>query len=95
MALETIGVAYMVVGGVPEVCTDHPARVVAMALDMLEAVTRLGREMDRPLDLRIGVHSGPAVAGVIGTRKFIFDLWGDRSMWRAGWNPKGWLARCG
>jgi adenylate cyclase len=75
--IKTIGDAYMVVGGVPEVCTDHPARVVAMALDMLEAVATLGREMDRPLDLRIGVHSGPVVAGVIGTTKFIYDLWGD------------------
>ena len=46
--IKTIGDAYMVVGGVPEVCTDHPARVLAMALDMLEAVLDLGREMDRP-----------------------------------------------
>jgi class 3 adenylate cyclase len=75
--IKTIGDAYMAVGGVPEVCTDHPARVVAMALDMLEAGTTLGRELDRPLDLRIGVHTGPVVAGVIGTSKFIYDLWGD------------------
>jgi adenylate cyclase len=75
--IKTIGDAYMVVGGVPEVCTDHPARVVAMALDMLEAVTTLGRELERPLELRIGVHTGPVVAGVIGTTKFIYDLWGD------------------
>ncbi len=75
--IKTIGDAYMVVGGVPAVCTDHPARVVAMALDMLEAVATLGREMDRALDLRIGVHTGPVVAGVIGTTKFIYDLWGD------------------
>ena len=75
--IKTIGDAYMVVGGVPEVCTDHPARVVAMGLDMLEAVASLAREMDRPLDLRIGVHTGPVVAGVIGTTKFIYDLWGD------------------
>jgi class 3 adenylate cyclase len=75
--IKTIGDAYMVVGGVPEVCTDHPARVVAMGLDMLEAVATLAREMDRPLDLRVGVHTGPVVAGVIGTTKFIYDLWGD------------------
>ncbi len=75
--VKTIGDAYMVVGGVPEVCADHPARVVAMGLDMLEAVATLAREMDRPLDLRVGVHTGPVVAGVIGTTKFIYDLWGD------------------
>lgn len=75
--IKTIGDAYMVVGGVPEVCTDHPSRVLAMALDMLDAVATLGREMDRALDLRIGVHTGPVVAGVIGTTKFIYDLWGD------------------
>ncbi len=75
--IKTIGDAYMVVGGVPEACTDHPARVVAMGLDMLEAVATLAREMDRPLDLRVGIHTGPVVAGVIGTTKFIYDLWGD------------------
>ena len=75
--IKTIGDAYMVVGGVPEVCADHPARVVAMGLDMLEAAASLARELDRPLDLRVGVHTGPVVAGVIGTTKFIYDLWGD------------------
>ena len=67
----------MVVGGVPEASDDHPARVVAMGLDMLDAVAAIAREMDRPLDLRIGVHTGPVVAGVIGTTKFSYDLWGD------------------
>ena len=75
--IKTIGDAYMVVGGVPEACDDHPARVVALGLDMLDAVAALAREMDRPLDLRIGVHTGPVVAGVIGTTKFSYDLWGD------------------
>jgi class 3 adenylate cyclase len=75
--IKTIGDAYMVVGGVPEVSTDHPARVVRMGLDMLDVVTGLALELDRPLALRIGVHSGPVVAGVIGTSKFIYDLWGD------------------
>jgi adenylate cyclase len=75
--IKTIGDAYMVVGGVPDPSPDHPARVVAMALDMLDEVARLAREISRDLDLRIGVHSGPVVAGVIGTQKFIYDLWGD------------------
>jgi class 3 adenylate cyclase len=75
--IKTIGDAYMVVGGLPDVSTDHPERVVAMGLDMLDAAASLARELDRPIDLRIGVHTGPVVAGVIGTRKFIYDLWGD------------------
>jgi adenylate cyclase len=75
--IKTIGDAYMAVGGVPDISVDHPGRVVAMGLDMLEAVAELSREVGRPLDVRIGVHTGPLVAGVIGTRKFIYDLWGD------------------
>jgi adenylate cyclase len=75
--IKTIGDAYMVVGGLPVPSDDHPARVVAMGLDMLDAVASLAVEVGRPLDLRIGIHSGPLVAGVIGTRKFSYDLWGD------------------
>jgi class 3 adenylate cyclase len=75
--IKTIGDAYMVVGGVPKVSGDHPARVVAMGLDMLRAVATIADEMGRPLDLRVGVHTGPVVAGVIGTTKFSYDLWGD------------------
>ena len=67
--IKTIGDAYMVVGGVPEASTDHPARVVAMGLEMLGAVASIARETGRPLDVRIGVHTGPVVAGVIGTTK--------------------------
>jgi class 3 adenylate cyclase len=75
--IKTIGDAYMVVGGLPVPSDDHPVRVVAMGLDMLDAVASLAVEVGRPLDLRIGIHSGPLVAGVIGTRKFSYDLWGD------------------
>jgi class 3 adenylate cyclase len=75
--IKTIGDAYMVVGGVPDVSTDHPQRVVAMGLDMLDAVATIARDVGRPLDVRIGVHTGPVVAGVIGTTKFSYDLWGD------------------
>ena len=48
-----------------------------MGLDMLDAVGDLAAAVGRPLDVRIGIHTGPLVAGVIGTRKFIYDLWGD------------------
>lgn len=75
--IKTMGDAYMVVGGVPDVCDDHPQRVVSLGLDMLDAVADLSREIGRPLAVRIGVHTGPVVAGVIGKRKFIYDLWGD------------------
>jgi class 3 adenylate cyclase len=75
--IKTIGDAYMVVGGVPDRSTDHPARVVAMGLDMLRAVATIAHETGRQLDLRVGVHTGPVVAGVIGTTKFSYDLWGD------------------
>src|SRR4029077_21237889 len=73
--IKTIGDAYMVVGGVPEVSADHPARVVAMGLDMLRTVEKIADETGRQLDLRVGVHTGPVVAGVIGTTKFSYDLW--------------------
>src|SRR4051794_34941067 len=60
--IKTIGDAYMVVGGVPEVSADHPERVLAMGLDMLMAVANLAQESGRHLELRIGVHTGPVVA---------------------------------
>lgn len=75
--IKTIGDAYMVVGGVPTPTPDHAERVVAMALGMLEHVAVVGARTGLPLHLRIGVHSGPVVAGVIGKRKFAYDLWGD------------------
>ena len=75
--IKTIGDAYMVVGGVPEPSSDHPARVVAFGLDLLDATARTATELDLPLDVRVGVHTGPVVAGVVGTRKFSYDLWGD------------------
>ncbi len=72
--IKTIGDAYMVVGGLPEPRADHAAAVAAMALEMHGAVGRIG---DGRISLRIGIHSGPAVAGVIGTSKYSYDLWGD------------------
>jgi class 3 adenylate cyclase len=75
--IKTIGDAYMVVGGVPEPSTDHPARVVAMGLDLLDYAALAAADLGLPLDLRIGIHTGPVVAGVVGTRKFSYDLWGD------------------
>ena len=75
--IKTIGDAYMVIAGAPEPRADHAAVIVDMALEML-AVGRLTEPTaGNPLRLRIGVASGPAVAGVIGHRKFSYDVWGD------------------
>ena len=73
--IKTIGDAYMVVGGLPPRANDHLARVASMALDLNETLEQ--RASEHPMRMRIGLHAGPAVAGVIGARKFIYDVWGD------------------
>jgi adenylate cyclase len=75
--IKTIGDAYMLVGGLPVRREDHLAAVACMALAMQEEVARLNPAMRGPVALRIGIHTGPVVAGVIGKRKFSYDLWGD------------------
>ncbi len=74
--IKTVGDCYMVAAGVPAPRADHAAAIVDLALAMREQL-RGRRFQGRELSLRIGVHSGPLVAGVIGTRKFAYDLWGD------------------
>jgi class 3 adenylate cyclase len=75
--IKTIGDAYMAAAGIPEPRADHAEAVAAMALDMRAVVRDLKSPTDLPVQMRIGIHSGPVVAGVIGRRKFIYDLWGD------------------
>jgi class 3 adenylate cyclase len=75
--IKTIGDCYMAVCGLPRPCPDHTERVARMALQMLEVTSHYGHERGLNLQLRIGINSGPVVAGVIGTTKFIYDLWGD------------------
>lgn len=75
--IKTIGDAYMVVGGLPTPRPDHAEAVAAMALDMQREIAQFHVEEGEPLYIRIGIHTGPVVAGVIGTRKFSYDLWGD------------------
>ena len=75
--IKTIGDAYMVAGGFPELRDGHAKHVSAMALDMLEAIEACNRETEQPVAIRIGIHTGPAVAGVIGIKKFAYDVWGD------------------
>ncbi|MEM1425572.1 MAG: adenylate/guanylate cyclase domain-containing protein [Cyanobacteria bacterium P01_H01_bin.130] len=76
--IKTIGDAYMVVGGLPMTHTNIGVTAIAdMALDMLDALTELNDKLGLDLKLRIGIHHGPVVAGVIGLRKPVYDLWGD------------------
>jgi adenylate cyclase len=75
--IKTIGDGYMVAGGLPETRDDHVKAVAEMALSMLEAVAAVSRTTGTPLELRIGIHTGTLVAGVIGTHKFAYDVWGD------------------
>ncbi len=74
--IKTIGDCYLVVGGLPEARETHAADVADMALDMLAALADLNWERKLNLAMRIGLNSGPVVAGVIGSRKFTYDLWG-------------------
>lgn len=74
--IKTIGDAYMAVAGIPPQ-RDHAPRAVELAQDMLRAAEALSPAWPGSLALRIGISSGPVVAGVIGRRKFAFDLWGD------------------
>ncbi|MBD0266935.1 MAG: PAS domain S-box protein [Cyanobacteria bacterium Co-bin8] len=76
--IKTIGDAYMVVGGLPQQMTRHAEAVAQMALDMQQAISLFKRSDDNsPFNLRIGMDTGPVVAGVIGMKKFSYDLWGD------------------
>lgn len=75
--IKTIGDAYMVAGGFPEKRACHAKDVCAMALEMLEVVERCNTVTGQPVSIRIGIHTGPAVAGVIGIKKFAYDVWGD------------------
>ena len=74
--IKTIGDCYMVAAGVPRPRPDHAKALVNLALDMQEAVANR-RFGGRELAFRIGINSGPVVAGVIGRKKFIYDLWGE------------------
>jgi PAS domain S-box-containing protein len=75
--IKTIGDAYMVVGGLPVPISNHAEAMAQMALDMQAALSIFNRENNKTFSIRIGIHSGPVVAGVIGLKKFIYDLWGD------------------
>ncbi|WP_413168218.1 adenylate/guanylate cyclase domain-containing protein [Capilliphycus salinus ALCB114379] len=75
--IKTIGDAYMVVGGLPKPREDHALAIAEMALDMQQEIYQFKREDNQILNIRIGINTGPVVAGVIGLKKFSYDLWGD------------------
>ena len=75
--IKTIGDAYMAVAGAPRALPDHAVAAAEMALDMIDAVAAVPGPGGTSLAARVGIASGPAIAGVIGTRRFSYDLWGD------------------
>jgi class 3 adenylate cyclase len=75
--IKTIGDAYMVVAGLPDPNPDHSAAIATMALGMLDRLHRVNGEFGWPLQIRIGIHAGPVVAGIIGTHRSTYDVWGD------------------
>ncbi|NEO26592.1 MAG: adenylate/guanylate cyclase domain-containing protein [Kamptonema sp. SIO4C4] len=75
--IKTIGDAYMVVAGLPEPREDHASAIADMAIDMQLSLSQYNQHNQHPLNLRIGIHTGDVVAGVIGLKKFAYDLWGD------------------
>ncbi|MGI8500647.1 MAG: adenylate/guanylate cyclase domain-containing protein [Hassallia sp.] len=75
--IKTIGDAYMVVGGLPKRRPDHAQAIARMALDMQIAIAQFNAENQQNFSIRIGIHSGSVVAGVIGIKKLTYDLWGD------------------
>ena len=75
--IKTIGDAYMLAAGIPNKKTNHCVIVANCALEMLKAVKKISDPADNPIQIRIGIHTGPVIAGVIGTHKFSYDLWGD------------------
>ena len=75
--IKTIGDAYMVAAGLPEPRPDHAEAMAEMALDMVDVINQLSEPLGFDLAIRVGIDSGPVIAGVIGRHKFIYDLWGD------------------
>lgn len=91
--IKTMGEAYLAVAGLPVPAADHAARAAHMALDMLEAMDRFNARSGSALQVRIGINTGGGVAGVIGKRKFTYDLWGDAVNTAIRMQPSGVAGR--
>jgi class 3 adenylate cyclase len=79
--IKTVGDAYICASGLPSVNLNNPVLMVNVALDMIAAVENIKEKRSKEgkvcFDIRIGIHSGPLVAGVVGVKKFAYDIWGD------------------
>jgi adenylate cyclase len=75
--IKTIGDAYMAAAGLPVPRPDHADVIADFALAMLDALDAVNTTMDVPFQIRIGIHTGPVVAGVIGSHRFLYDIWGE------------------
>jgi len=75
--IKTLGNSYMVAAGVPALTGDHAVRAAHLSLDMLDALAHFNERGGHSLQVRIGIASGPVVAGVIGKRMYVYDVWGD------------------
>lgn len=75
--IKTIGDAYMVISGAPDARSDHAHVIVGLALKLLDEVDHVREETGIPVNLRVGIHTGPVIAGVIGALRFSYDVWGD------------------
>jgi class 3 adenylate cyclase len=95
--LKTIGDAYMCAGGLPEVNRTHPADACLAAIAMQDYMTRMNGQREKlrlpRWEIRIGLHSGPVMAGVIGQRKFIYDVWGNAVNLAARMETAGQIGR--
>jgi class 3 adenylate cyclase len=75
--IKTVGDCYMVVAGAPEARADHVEAAARLALDLTAEARRISAESGAPIQLRIGIHTGPLAAGVIGEKRYLYDVWGD------------------
>jgi len=79
--IKTIGDAYLCVGGLPKADVDNAYYVICAALEMQEFMKRTKEEKEKTggiyFEIRIGIHTGPLIAGIVGLRKFAYDIWGD------------------
>jgi class 3 adenylate cyclase len=75
--IKTIGDAYMVVGGIPDTRKDHTEGAAALALDLIKTTEKFNAQYKTSVRIRIGLSAGPVIAGVIGQKRFAYDLWGS------------------